>query len=106
MQGKADAQIQGAVEKRLSKVVAPETSLDVLRMGLIRDLRVSNGEVSLTFRPSSVVCPLAFQLGVEIHNAVVSVDGVQHAVIHVENFIRAEELERLLCGSGVAEQEG
>jgi len=96
MEGKKDGKIQSAIEKRLSKVVDPETGLDVMRMGLIRDLEVSGGEVSLTFRPTSPICPVAFSLGADIHDAVRSVEGVRRVVIRVENFDRAEELEHLL----------
>ena len=98
MEGKKDGRIQGAIERRLSKVIDPETGLDVMRMGLIRDLNVTRGEVSLVFRPSSPLSTFAIPLGAKIHAAVFSVEGVQRVLIRVENFFQAEELEELLNG--------
>ena len=107
MEGRAEARMQGAVEKRLSKIKAAGTGLDVMRKGLIRDLLVSHGEVSLVFRPSSRTGPEAFQMGMEIHDAVRSIHGVEQVVIHVEDYDRAPELEHRLreiaSASGKAE---
>ena len=105
MEGKNDAKTQSAIEKKLSKVKDPETGLDVMRMGFIRNLDVSRGRVSLLFRPSSPVCPPAFRLGADIREAVLSVTGVERVDIRVENFNRAGELERLLAGQGSALRE-
>lgn len=88
--------MQNAVEKRLSKIKEPGTGLDVMRKGLVRDLAVSYGEVSLVFRPSSRIGPEAFQMGIEIHDVVRSVHGVEQVVIHVEDYDRAHELEHRL----------
>jgi metal-sulfur cluster biosynthetic enzyme len=91
-----DGRIQNAIEKRLAKITHPETGLDVMRMGMIRDLDVSAGEVSLVFRPASAACPEAFRLGADIREAVLSTHGVRRAVIRVENYDRAAELEQRL----------
>ncbi|KPK71560.1 MAG: hypothetical protein AMJ84_05960 [Acidithiobacillales bacterium SM23_46] len=96
MHGKKDGSTQSAIEKKLSKVVDPGTGLDVLRMGMIHDLNVSDGVVSLAFGPSSRHCPLAFRLGVDVYEAVRSIEGVKRVVIRVENFDRAAELEQML----------
>jgi metal-sulfur cluster biosynthetic enzyme len=81
----------------LEGVIDPETSLDVRRMKLVRDLEVrDNGDVSLTFRPSSVMCPLGFSLGARIKEAVQGVEGVSHVDVHVEGFVHAQQLDRLL----------
>jgi len=82
----------------LEKVIDPETGLNVVRMELIRNLKIEkNGRVSLTFRPSSPVCPLAFQLGFAIQQAVKGVEGVKDLRINVEGFIHAEQLEKILA---------
>lgn len=81
----------------LMAVIDPETSLDVWRMKLVRDLEVADeGEVRLTFRPSSVICPLGFSLGARIKEAVQAVEGVKQVRVNVQGFIHAEQLERLL----------
>jgi len=87
-----------AVRERLAKVIDPETGLNVLRMGLVRDLDADadSGVVKLTFRPSSSFCPMAFKLATDIREAVRSTPGVRTVEIKVENYVRADELEALL----------
>jgi metal-sulfur cluster biosynthetic enzyme len=88
---------QGQIWEQLSRVIDPETGLDVVRMELIREVRVEeDGSAAITFRPSSPVCPLAFQLGYEIREAAKSVTGVQKVKVKVENFVYAEQLEETL----------
>ncbi len=81
----------------LKAVLDPETSLDVWRMRLIRDLEVTqDGDVSLVFRPSSVLCPLGYSLGARIKKAVLEVEGVRKVCVKVEGFVHAQQLEHLL----------
>ena len=89
------------IEESLAHVIDPETGMDVMRMRLVRDLRVDqHGDVELTFRPSSVLCPLGFQLGISIKEAVLEVQGVKNVQIHVDGFIHADELRTLLAEMG------
>ena len=96
MQGKNEGTLQGLIEKRLSKVIDPGTGLDVLRMGLIKNLDVTNGAVSVVFGPSLRQCPLAFQLAFDVYDAVRAVPGVEHVLMRVANCHQAAELERPL----------
>lgn len=85
------------IEEGLSQVIDPETGMDVMRMRLVRDLKVNEeGQVELTFRPSSVLCPLGFQLGVNIKEAVLEVPGVKTVQVHVDGYIHAEQLKKIL----------
>jgi metal-sulfur cluster biosynthetic enzyme len=71
--------------------------MDVMRMKLVRDLKVvQHGDVELTFRPSSVLCPLGFQLGINIKEAVLDVPGVKSVQVHVDGFIHGEQLKKIL----------
>jgi metal-sulfur cluster biosynthetic enzyme len=90
-----DARTQHAIEKGLSKIRDPKTGLDVLRMGLIRDLDVSDGQVSLVFRPSARIGSHASQLGSRIHDAIRSVNGVQRVVMRIEPLNPTAEGETL-----------
>lgn len=86
------------VVEALKGVIDPGTSLDVWRMKLVRDLELSDeGEARLTFRPSSVVCPMGFSLGAQIKRAIQAVEGVQKVRVDVEGFVHAQQLERLLA---------
>ena len=86
------------IRQALEGVIDPGVGMDALRVGVVRDLQVdtANGEISLTFRPSSSVCPVAFTLAASIQKAIASVPGVNSVSIKVENFDRAEELEAFL----------
>lgn len=85
------------IKESLTQVIDTETGMDVIRMRLIRDLRVDeHGDVELTFRPSSVLCPLGFQLGINIKEAVLKVPGVKSVQVHVDGFIHAEQLKKIL----------
>lgn len=89
--------LQERIEHSLAQVIDPETGMDVVRMKLVRDLKVDeNGNVELTFRPSSVLCPLGFQLGINIKEAVQDVPGVKSVQVHVDGFIHAEQLRAIL----------
>ena len=85
------------IKESLTQVIDTETGMDVMRMRLVRDLKVDqHGDVELTFRPSSVLCPLGFQLGINIKEAVLDVPGVKSVQVHVDGFIHGEQLKKIL----------
>jgi metal-sulfur cluster biosynthetic enzyme len=89
--------LRQAILERLSKVIDPETGVDVVRMRLIEDLEVdATGFVSYKFRPSSPLCPIAVPLSLEIQKAVAEVEGVNGQDCEVVNFALAEELNKWL----------
>ena len=85
------------IKKSLTQVMDTETGMDVMWMRLVRDLKVDEqGNVELTFRPSSVLCPLGFQLGINIKEAVLNEPGVKSVQVHVDGFIHGEQLKKIL----------
>ena len=91
--------LEEEIVEALSRVIDPETFIDVLRMGLIRELHAGDdGHVNVTFRPSSPVCPLAFKLGADIQEATEKVEGVKQVLVKVEDFVHAEQLMAVLNG--------
>ncbi len=89
--------LREAVLARLSKVIDPETGVDVVRMRLVEDLTVdAEGVVHYRFRPSSPVCPLAVPLALAIHQAVAEVEGVTGQEMEVVGYVRAAELNAML----------
>jgi len=85
------------IKESLTQVIDSETGMDVMRMRLVRDLKVDeHGNVELTFRPSSVLCPLGFQLGINIKEAVLNVPGVKSVQVQVDGFIHGEQLKKIL----------
>ena len=94
---KKSSEFKGQVIEALKKVIDPGTSENIISMGLVKEIEVDeDGKASLTFCPSSPVCPMAFKLAGDIQRAVQKVPGVSEVHISVENFARAEELEKLL----------
>ena len=85
------------VKQALTEVIDPETGLNIMRMDLIHDLAVAtDGSVSLIFRPSSPICPMAYSLANSIKKRLETVKAVTSVNIRVENFERAAHLESLL----------
>jgi|GEM_PF-196824 len=85
--------LRQAILDRLSKVIDPETGVDVVRMRLIEDLTVDeNGRISYTFRPSSPLCPIAVPLSDAIQLAVAEVPGITSQDIKVVGFALSDEL--------------
>jgi metal-sulfur cluster biosynthetic enzyme len=89
------SELEGAILERLRSVIDPETNTDVVRMRLVENLWADAlGKVRYTFRPSSLVCPIAVMLAVNIKKAVAEVPGVKSQEIAVEGYLMADELEK------------
>lgn len=89
--------LEDKVMERLKKVIDPETRVNVVEMELIQDVSVTGeGEVKLKFRPSSFVCPLAFQLAFEIWQNVKEVAGVKGVHLEVVDCLWAKQINKLL----------
>ena len=85
--------LRQAILDSLSKVIDPETNVDVVRMGLIEDLTVTPaGYVTYKFRPSSPFCPIAVPLSSDIQSAVASVEGVTGQDLQIVGFVLSDEL--------------
>jgi metal-sulfur cluster biosynthetic enzyme len=89
--------LRAAILDQLSRVIDPETGVDVVRMRLVEDLAVDDGgRASFKFRPSSALCPLAAPLAQAIQAAVEQADGVTGADMQVVGYIQADELAALI----------
>ena len=81
----------------LHDISDPETGMDVLSIGLVKEVTVtSESRVNLKLRPSSPVCPLAFHLALEIKDKVEKIPGVQELEITVIDYQKADQLNALL----------
>jgi metal-sulfur cluster biosynthetic enzyme len=89
--------LEESVLERLRSVIDPETQTDVVRMRLVENMWADAlGKVRYTFRPSSVVCPIAVSLAMDIKKAVAEVPGVTSQEIAVEGYLMAEDLEKII----------
>jgi metal-sulfur cluster biosynthetic enzyme len=83
--------------ERLKKVTDPGANLNIVDMGLIKELSISDdGSVNVVLRPSSPVCPMAFVLAASIKNALEEVDEVSSVHLKIIDFVRADELNRMM----------
>jgi metal-sulfur cluster biosynthetic enzyme len=92
-----EATLETQVNLALAEIIDPETGLSIMRMDLVHGLEVGpGGSVTLIFRPSSPVCPMAYSLANSIKNRLEKIGAVGSITIRVENFDRAAHLESLL----------
>ena len=100
-------ELRARIVERLTRVIDPETGVDVVRMRLIEDLMVDeNGRVSYKFRPSSPLCPIAVLLSLMIHKAVAEVEGVTGPELRIVGYLRAEEVTRWIQEALVGQDKG
>ncbi len=93
----SESTLEGVILEKLKTVIDPETNTDVVRMRLVENLWADAlGKVRYTFRPSSFVCPIAVTLALDIKAAVANVPGVTSQEVAVEDFVMADELEKII----------
>ncbi len=89
--------LEKEIIERLTKVIDPETGLDVIRMRLIEDLIVGeDGVISYKFHPSSPFCPIAVPLSQEIQAAVAEVPGVTGQTMEIIDLFLDTDLAKWL----------
>jgi len=90
-------ELREKIIQRLKEVIDPETLVDVVSMGLIKNLNVTeDGDVSLEFQPSSSVCPLALPLALDIQNALKRLIEIKELSVTIRDHQMADELNTYL----------
>ena len=91
------------VVEALKNVIDPETGANVIRMGLVLDLCIhEDGTAEYIFRPSSLLCPIALTLVLEIIETIKTVDGIMDQKVSVVDYVGAEELNKILASMPLA----
>ena len=91
------SELHNAILEKLTTVLDPETSVNVIRMQLVKDLTLDDeGKVTYVFRPSSPLCPIAVPLALAIIQAVKDVPGVTAQRVTVTDYVQADELNEIL----------
>ena len=81
----------------LKEVIDPGTTIDVISMGLVKNLNVTeNGDVSLDFQPSSNVCPLVLPLALNIQNSIKNLNGIKDVSVTVIGHQKVDEMNKYL----------
>jgi len=90
-------ELREKIIQRLKEVIDPETLVDVVSMGLIKNLNMTeDGDVSLEFQPSSSVCPLALPLALDIQNALKRLSEIKELSVTIRDHQMADELNTYL----------
>lgn len=82
----------------LREVVDPELGKDVVEAGMISDLDVSGGRVSLSLVLTTPACPLRNELEQGVREAAGSVEGVKEVEVDVTSDVQSPEEEPPLPG--------
>lgn len=90
-------ELREKIIQTLKGVIDPGTTLDVVSMGLIKNLDITeDGKVSLDFQPSSNVCPLVLPLALEIQNSLKSLNEIKDIRITIMDHQKADEVNKYL----------
>ncbi|MDT8341923.1 MAG: metal-sulfur cluster assembly factor [Longimicrobiales bacterium] len=71
------------VKKALRGVKDPELNLDLVVLGLIYDVEITDARVDVTMSLTSPMCPVAGQIVEDAKNAVLGVEGVEEADVQL-----------------------
>ena len=94
-------ELREKVIQALKGIIDPGTTMDVISMGLIKNLNArEDGEVSLDFQPSSNVCPLVLTLALKIQNSLKNLNEVKTLSVTVIGHQKADEMNRYLKEEG------
>ena len=94
-------ELREKVIQALKGITDPGTTMDVVSMGLIKNLNArEDGEVSLDFQPSSNVCPLVLTLALKIQNSLKNLSEVKTLSVTVIDHQKADEMNRYLKEEG------
>jgi len=74
--------------KALSRVQDPDLHRDLVSLGMIEDLAVTDGKVAFTLVLTTAACPLKGQLECECRSAAMTVPGVREVAIHTVSRVR------------------
>jgi metal-sulfur cluster biosynthetic enzyme len=65
------------VEEALTNVIDPELGLDFVELGLVYEIEVDEGEVTVTFTLTSPGCPIGPQVSEQMREYVGDLEGVE-----------------------------
>lgn len=69
------------IANRLRSVIDPEVGLNIVDLGLIYDLEVVDGSVTIRLTMTTPACPMSSYIKQEVGQALQQVDGLRRGVI-------------------------
>jgi len=90
------SKLERKVREALEKVVDPETGLNLIEMGCIKNISEKDGEVTIEFTPTSPFCPIAFFLAASIKDAAEKVEGVKSVKVLSRGHMMDEQINEFV----------
>lgn len=82
---------------RLNRISDLETDRSLRELNIVLDVQVDkDGTVKIVFRPNSPFCPYAVNLGLDIKNAAIDVEGVKKVIVECQGHMMDELVNRLV----------
>jgi len=89
------------VRRTLTGVIDPELRRSIVDLGMVRDLRVTDGKVAFTLALTTLACPLKDQIEKEARLAALALPGIQSVDIRLSE-MTAQEKSKLHGSEGHA----
>lgn len=94
--GSDPAQMLERAVAGLRCVIDPHTNINVYDMRLISDLKADEEEITMTFRPTSPFCPLAFDLARSMIGEMWELDGPRVVRVTVVGHYQEDNINKAL----------
>ena len=78
-----------AVRERLRTVQDPELQRDLVTLGMVKDIAVDGGNVSVHIELTTPACPLRAQITHDVEQAVRQIEGVEHVEVKCSARVRS-----------------
>jgi Mrp family chromosome partitioning ATPase len=82
------------IQQALTQVIDPELNKNIVEAGMVRDIQVEDGDVTVILALTMAGCPLKEQLHDQTQAAAAAVEGVEHVKVEMTT-MTAEERHRL-----------
>lgn len=69
----------------LKKIIDPETGIDIVSMGMIKNATVKDGIATVKMKPTSPFCPMVSYLVENIEKEVKKIKGVRSCEVKIVN---------------------
>jgi len=83
----------------LSKVMDPELNRSLVDLGMVRNIRVKDGKVSLDLALTTLACPLKDRISQEAREAVLALEDVERVEVNLTE-MSSQEKEQIASESG------
>ena len=94
-------QLRVKIFDKLSKIVDPEINTSIVELELIDEVDINNNDVKVDLHLTSPFCPAVFGFKIcqDIHDNLLTVDGVNDVKVNVSNHFMAEQINNQVNNS-------